>query len=414
MINQRLINRIEIILLTIPAIYSSVFPGKIVLITIVCFLPIIIYNMIDFTYKSKKEFDGQIIINTFLYANFIILLRGFFNIQSNQDYIVTPGLVFVTIAIPLFIFKARIKDLTAIFKSIIFFAIPLSVMTFFYEPTNASMSFQHNISFVFILLFFILYTNKKWSIIIFALVVAGLMYDITRRSFVINSVLSMFILLMGYSFSLQKLQAISKKLLYGFSILPILLLSLGLVGYYNVFKIGNEVEILIGDGTKERNFAVDSRTGIYEDVFGELSRQKMILIGLGGHGKTKTSLVNVEWARYDKIYAEGRRGTESGMLNFIQYGGLITGFIYWLLLAGAAYKAIHTSKSKYMVMIGLFVMFKISYAFIEDIISTNLASFYLMLVIGMCYNKRIRSLSDDSIKLFVSIIFKIPRSADVK
>jgi len=150
----------------------------------------------------------------------------------------------------------------------------------------------------------------------------------------------------------------------------------------------------------------DSRTAIYTDVFTELSKQNSYILGLGGNGKTNTSLIYDESGDYDKIYKEGRRGTESGMLNHFQYSGIIGAFSYWLLLAASSFKAIFKSNNHFCKMLGLFMAFKVFYSFVEDQIMVNVESFYLMFLIGMCSNWKFRGFKDIEIKKRLNFIFR--------
>jgi hypothetical protein len=182
---------------------------------------------------------------------------------------------------------------------------------------------------------------------------------------------------------------------------------LGLSGVYNVFLIGeNFKEFNIKSQSNERNLLVDSRTAIYKDVFIELAKQNSIIWGLGGIGKTNTSLKEDELIDYAKIYKEGRRYTESGMLNQFQFSGFIGAFSYWLLLMNASFNAIFKSKNIFFKLLGLFMAFKVTYSFVEDPIYPNVATFYLMYFIGLCYNKKIRSFDNSQIKKLSYIIFK--------
>jgi hypothetical protein len=151
---------------------------------------------------------------------------------------------------------------------------------------------------------------------------------------------------------------------------------------------------------------VDSRTSIYMDVFSELARQNTFVFGLGGSGKTKTSLTDNSAGDYDKIYKEGRRGTESGMLNYFQWSGIIGAFCYWLLLASASYKAIFKSNNSFFLMLGLFMAFKVLYSFIEDILEPNASTFYIMISIGLCYNYKLRSMNNREMRNVIKLRFR--------
>ena len=93
------------------------------------------------------------------------------------------------------------------------------------------------------------------------------------------------------------------------------------------------------------------------------------------------------------------------MLNYFQWGGIITAFVYWLLLTTASYKAIYKSKNGFLKMLGLFMSFKVAYSFIEDTINVQISSFYLMLMIGICFNKCIRNVENNKIKEMVKVVF---------
>ena len=150
----------------------------------------------------------------------------------------------------------------------------------------------------------------------------------------------------------------------------------------------------------------DSRTGIYLDVYKALRKKNTFLFGLGGNGKTQTSLFYSKSSDYRKIYRYGRGGTESGMLNNIQYGGIIGLIIYSVLFIVASIKATYNSNNEFMRMLGTFIAFKYLYSFIEDRIGPQGSSFYLFIWIGMCYNKYLRLLDERLIKKYLNQIFK--------
>jgi hypothetical protein len=190
--------------------------------------------------------------------------------------------------------------------------------------------------------------------------------------------------------------------------LPPVFLILGLSGIFNVFLIGESLSWVVVDEKKEsQDLLIDSRTAIYNDVFGELERQDSFLFGLGASGKTKTSLTDISYADFDVIYKEGRRGTESGMLNYIQWGGIIGGLLYFLLFIKASYLGVYKSKNWFCIMIGLWVAFKGMFSFIEDRNFFSISTIFIFLAISVCMNKKIRSLRDNEIKLIFNKHLKI-------
>ena len=399
---------LNIYLLFLPSIFTAFVPGKIVLITSICFYPIFIYLLFNYLKSKNIGQDGKLLISLFILFNAVIFFRGLFDIVSYQDVIVTfSTMIFVTLMFPLYITNINSHSFVPIFRSIVWVAIPLSSITFFYPPTNGFMSYQHNISIVYLLIFFIPYVKRKVVIFIIFLAISGLIYDLTRRSYSVNLGISALILIISFIKNPFLLKNIGRFVFIFFSIAPLIFLYLGLSGTFNIFKIGELYEgVTIESNNNTRNALVDSRTSIYQDVFGELSKNKSFLLGLGGNGKTETSLIELQYSDYDIIYKEGRRSTESGMLNYIQWGGVITAFFYWLLLVFGSYKAIFLSNNKFIFMCGLFLSFKIFYSFIEDAVQINISSFYLMLLIGMCYNLSLRGANSTDLKYYMNLIFK--------
>ncbi len=400
--------KIGISLLLIPAIYTSFFPGKIVIISSICMYTILLFLCSKTVYlKFNNELNNYRIILFYYLICSISFIRGVFNLTSNQDYVVMfSNTIFLMLLYPIFINLIKIENITNLFKSLLIIALPLSFITFFYKPTDGFMSFQHNISFIYIFVFFVPFVKQKWKLIILFLCLITPFSDLTRRSSFVNISFCFLILLFNYILPKYLFDKSIKTLFYLLVTVPVIFLILGLTGVFNIFKLGDAFsEITIKSKSTERNLLVDSRTDIYVDVFSELSRQNAIIFGLGGNGKTKTSLTDEKFSNYDKIYKEGRRGTESGMLNQFQYSGIIGAFSYWLLMTFASFNAVFKSNNKFCMMLGVFLSFKVLFSFIEDQLQPNAASFYLMFIIGICYNFKFRYLMDFQIKKIASKVF---------
>lgn len=394
----------NIILLIIPAIFTSFFYGKIVVVNSIC-LYTLFFTIIILLLKQKNNLSEYLPFWIFYFLNIVIFVRGIFDLKSYQDQIsFFSNMIFITLLYPLYIILIRQYNIIKILKSILYIGFPLSIITYFFKPSDGFLSFQHNISFIYFFVLLIPFLKNKWKIIIILIVIIGVTYDITRRSFLINSFVSIFILILYYIFSLKFLKKIAKYSLIILSISPIIFLILGLFGIFNVFKISEDSGIVLKGSGFERDALVDSRTEIYYDVFSELSNQNSYILGLGGNGKTPTTLSDIS-NDYFLTYKEGRRGTESGMLNYFQWGGCLTAFSYFILLFYASYLAIFKSNNILHLLLGIFLSFKILYSFIEDQIATNLATFYIMAMIGFCYNRKIREMDNLTIKRMVSNVF---------
>jgi hypothetical protein len=400
--------KVFIALLLLPAIYTAFFPGKIIIISAICLYPILFYFLANIKNVNKNEFDDKWIIIVYIIMCVITFLRGIFDSKSQQDYIVLlSSTIFLMLLYPLFIYLAQRKYIISVFNALINTALPLCFISLFFKPSDGFMTFQYCISFIYMFIFFIPFVKRKWKIIIFFIVIIIPLYDIARRSPLINTSVCLIILLLYYRVPHTIYRRIAKLLFSILVLSPIVFLILGLSGVYNIFTLGDSFDaVTITSKSNQRNLLVDSRTSIYSDVFSELSRQKAYIFGLGGAGKTKTSLVDNPNNPNNNIYKEGRRGTESGMLNFIQLSGIVGVLCYWILLTAASYKAIFKSQNSFYIMFGLFLAFKVLYSFVEDRLQCNIATFYFMFYIGLCYNFQLRSLKNIEVKKLSYLIFK--------
>ena len=393
---------IGIILLFIPSIYTGFVPDKVTLISFLCgwmiiFLFLHYRKRLDFT-----EFDGGGLLVIFFLFNVVMYIRGFFNIDSNTDiYALMCSLFFLCFLIPAYMFLAQTATLAAIWKSLILPGAVLCVICYMFPSSDGMMSMAHNASFLNIFLLLLPFVSKKWRrrIILAALVVALL--DIDRRSIL---TCTFFSLGLGLLANVVSKRVIKIVLYWALILLPITLFALGITGAFNIFQYMEDSYSYQAAGSK-RDMFVDSRTAIYDDVFSELREKDAIVWGLGGNGKTRTSLTELKNTKYEEKYRYGRPGTESGMLNYIQYGGLIGFLAYGLLLIVGSFRAVFKSNNQLMVLIGLFIAFKFLFSFLEDRIGFQPASFYLFLTVGMCYNVKFREMDDDEMSEYVQQMF---------
>lgn len=263
------------------------------------------------------------------------------------------------------------------------------------------MSLAHNASFLNVLILCIPFVKWKWRVLILSAVIFVVLLDIDRRSIMVNNVVTLLLVL---SFSILNSKLFKHLTFCIFIIFPLVFAYLGFCGKFNIFEYMDQTSFFLNGDS--RSLFVDSRTSIYEDVFGELKKDNAYIWGLGCNGKTSTSLNDLQNADYTNIYKYGRPSTESGMLNYIQYGGLLGFVLYGLLLILAAYKATFLSKNNFMISLGLFVAFKFLYSFIEDQVMFNAHTFYIFLWLGMCYNKSFREMTNEQIKEYFKLIFK--------
>lgn len=395
-----------VLLLFFPALYFVLFPGKTIVVSFLCY-GIIAYwifsNIHGFNYH---DFDGHRAFYLILAYNLIIFVRGFGNIDEPSDlYVLISNDLFVCFLLPFFIFLADFDFLKALFRYFALIGIPFCAFFYFFPPKDGLLSFGHNISFAILFLFCSPLVNKRFWVFSLVIALCAITQDFNRRSVMVNFAVATLLFL---SYRLVR-NLMVRRLVFCSSILvPILLLLLGLTGKFNVFSYIEKLDVGI-KVSETRNLNVDSRTSIYVDVFGELSAQNRLLVGLGERGKTQTSLVNSAGHDYWRIYKYGRSQTESGMLNFFQYGGFLGFLVYSYLVLTCAFYALFRSKNDFLLLIGAFVSFKYFYSFIEDTLSANVSTACLFLWFGICLNRKMRRLTNKEMSSYLhNAICEIP------
>lgn len=387
----------------LPPIFTGFFPGKITVISALCYY-IVAYGL--FKYRQYITFDnieGVSAIKLFLFFEIITYIRGFTNIDTNADiYALASSLLFTNFLFPILLLISTPHNVAIIWKSFITIGIPLCIICYFYPPTDAMMSFQHNMIFISAFTLCSSYLKKKYFLFFFLISLFVILIDLNRRSIFLSFSVPFLILLFKrfYSYAFVKRSIFCVTFIF-----PMILLILGLSGKFNVFEYMDERdELIVSEDV--RAFNTDSRTSIYLDVFGELDRQEAYLFGLGGNGKTATSLADTDLnAHGDALYKIGRVGSESGMLNFIQFGGFFGWLCYTILFIAIIYNGLFKSKNQFVVLLSVWTCFHYVYSYIEDKYAVNPHMFYFMIMYGICLNKEFLNMKDEDMKCYLQSIF---------
>ncbi len=390
-----------IILLFFPAIFFAIFPGRIIVVSFVCFGFIAFWVFTNFRGFNFHDFDGKRALMLLLFYNIITFIRGLFNIEVRSDfYIFFSNDLFVYFLIPFLIFFADFDFLKKIWRLLCSIGLFLCVICYFLPPGDETMSFGHNISFLTGIILCSPFIDRKYYFYFLAIALISVTYDLDRRSVTVGFLISVLIVLFN-KFLIKKYV---RRFIYILTIcLPVALLLLGGLGKFNVFKYFETINLNV-ELSSNREYTVDSRTSIYKDVFGELFAQNKLIYGLGARGKTRTSLVDNPNHEYWKIYSLGRSQTESGMLNFFQYGGVIGFVVYSIFLLTCAFKALFKSRNDFLKILGCFICFKYVYSFIEDPLTTNVYTFNMFIWLGICLNKKFRALNNKDMSSYLASI----------
>ena len=400
-----LLVRFVIILSSIPPLILALFPGKIVLVSIASLYPCII-STICLHYVIFRKITGWKLIWLFCLFNITLVLRGLYLNTSNiQDLgkLLYSG-VSLAFLFPISIYVGANFD---VIKKLLFsfykYGIPLICLLILFPSDPGPYGFSHTIAPVFLFILLLPYLPGKIRWIIIFLSAIGFFFDITARSAMTNIIVT-YSILFSYFFKDKKITIYLIKIShFAFIILPLIFAILGATRIFNIFKIGDYLSNLtISDSSGDiQNIFIDSRTAIYQDVYSALSTDPIKLItGLGFNGKTSTFLSE---KGFGELYREGRGSTESGMLTYIQYGGIIGLCIYYSLFIFSSYFSIYRSRNWLSKMLGVWISFKGAFSFIEDALVFNISILFLFIAIGMALNVKIRTMTDSHLKLLIHI-----------
>jgi len=194
--------------------------------------------------------------------------------------------------------------------------------------------------------------------------------------------------------------------------MPLLLFALGATDVFNVFNIKSYVE---GDyrykekhcyegfeGFRETDLRDDTRTFIYREVLQSAQKYNTWWIGRSparGNETEHFSAVSEITGR------EERWGNEVGILNIFTWTGIIGVILYGLVFYWASYLAVSQSKNIFSKMLGIFIAFHWAYTWVENINYFTLTTFFLWIMIGVCFSKSFREMSNDEIRFWVQGIF---------
>ncbi|WP_405380789.1 hypothetical protein [Maribacter sp. LLG6340-A2] len=355
---------------------------------------------------NTDHIDKDFYIKLFVFYNILILIRGIFDLESYEDVttLLSRGIP-IALFLPFSIYiGTNLLAVSNLLRIFFYYLITFSLLLLFSSERNL-FDFAHTISPIYIFILVLPYLKKKYKVVVIIVALVSFFNDLTNRSNLLNITIAILIMSSFYlkGIVVFKITKIIRSILLFF---PVFFLFLGVFNVFNIFKIGDFTSsFVIEDNRGQQDLFVDSRTSIYEDVFYEIDKKNAHLFGLGGSGKTETSLIEANWGDFDVIYKEGRRGTESGMLNYIQWGGALGGLIYFLLFVKSSYLGIYNSKNWLSVMLGLWLAYKALFSFIEDALVFNIYSLFIFIPMGLCFNKKFRGLRNSQIYRYVNFIF---------
>lgn len=388
---------------------STLFPGKTTSIVVVaiCIAVLFVLNFGQLYFFNKYMFEGKNIVILFLVAGVFVFFYGFFNASNYEEYnylfiVFVPNLLFPFIIA----LAANLKSLKMLIKCFILLALPLSsIMYFTGSNFNSMYDFSGFVSFIYLLIILVPFVNLKLRIVLLSVAIVSLYYNFEDRTNVLMILLCLFEValyyiissvgtksIMIFSFKLQRIVLL---------VIPLVLLTLGISGIYNVFKSDTEETEITEDLTEIST--TDSRTVVYVDVLNHLYTKDKLIYGVSPTGRHESSLKAVGTNEYYFFYKDGRLGTEVGILEYLLRGGLLYLTVFMVLIFYSANISLLKSNNDFSKMIAMYIFIYWGISFIELQPSSGMWSLSFFIAIGIALNPTIRKMNNRQIK---NVLFK--------
>jgi hypothetical protein len=186
---------------------------------------------------------------------------------------------------------------------------------------------------------------------------------------------------------------------------PSLLFMLAVSNIFNVFKMNSYIkgdfkttEVTASGKRVDNDFKADTRTFLYVDVINSVVKRNTWLTGEGAAGGYTTKF-------FVSLGTQGRMGSEVGILNIFLYLGLLGVITFSIIFYLASFLAIYNANNYLTKIIGLFIGFRWTYSWIEEFSNFDINYFFLWLMVGLCFSKSFRQMTDAEMKYWVQGIF---------
>lgn len=354
------------------------------------------------TFCNKYERNNLLFISIYLSWNFISCLRGIFIAQNYWDW---KNLIFNSFGLLLPISTYMVTNprfLQLILFNYIKYILPLFTLLLFFIDKDAYGFYLVPISFLII---FLPVIKRPWQWIIIVISIFVILSDLGARSTVIKFLLPYFLLILYYfkHFIPKKFFEIIRIFLF---VVPFVFFVLAITHVFNLFNMdeyikGDYVTKTYSADGEEDDLKSDTRTFLYVEVLQTAEKYNDWLIGRSpARGNESDS-----FGETDPSNRNERIGNEVAILNIFTWTGILGILCYFLIFYHSSYLAINESNNIFSKLMGLSVAFRWIYAWVEDVNIFNLTTFFLWILIGFCYSKSFRLMTNAEIKYWVLGIF---------
>ncbi|MRX63332.1 hypothetical protein [Maribacter luteus] len=369
-------------------------------------------GVLVFFVKEKKQYynsdnDRNIhFVKLYLYWNIICIVRGFFVAADYWEwkFLIQFGMVLL---LPLCIYIAtNTYWVQRVLQQWFQYILPAFLGIYFVLMNEAV---GHYLVPVSIILLFFPFLTKKWKIITVVCAVVVFAANLGARSNVIKFVIPMLLSLVYY-FKVLANTKVLKVTRFLFMVLPFVLLYLGVTNTFNIFKMNEYIE---GDYEAEQeqdiggpaDLTADTRTFLYVEVITSALKYDYMWLGRTPARGNESQWFGPGIDRDLGTNKMERPSNEVSILNVFTWTGVVGVVLYFLVFFKASYLALYKSKSRIMKIVGVYVAFRWTYAWVEDFSMFNLNYFFLWVMIAMCLSNDFRAMNDREFKNWVRGIF---------
>ncbi|MCF8341780.1 MAG: hypothetical protein K9I82_12450 [Chitinophagaceae bacterium] len=264
---------------------------------------------------------------------------------------------------------------------------------------------------MFILLFWPV-IKKPWNYLIIIFTVCLVVIDIGTRSTLLKNLAAFLIPFLYFfrnTFSRGFLEFFRKIFMF----LPFLLLLLGFIGIFNIFQIGsgNNESLMIKEksytekGLVETNLSEDTRSFLYEEAFYSANKLNFWIFGrtpARGH-------LSFTFGDLDPANRGERAQDEVAILNIFVWTGLVGVLLYFFIFYQATFLAINKSQNIFSKIVGLFVLFRWLFAWVEDPNVFNLTNIFIWILIAFCYSEEFRNMTNSEMINWINSVFFVKK-----
>ncbi|WP_111308311.1 hypothetical protein [Confluentibacter sediminis] len=372
---------------------------------VIMYVSIIIFAKFAYNVGLKHVPKFLSIVYRLLISWFILqIIRGALIANNYWEYklLFFNSLTFTLISLVFFLGN-NLNITKYIFQKYLYAILPIAIVLLPLTHNVANQLFSRLAIPVTILLLFIPYIKKKWIIILTVIMIISILSEPGFRTGFIKIGVSL-LLLIGLYTKLLNSKTVKSIIFLTMLALPIIMLTLGIIGSYNIFEKLSENEDLeykieVGDKLQKQN--IDTRSFLYEEVLEDLISTDNLLFGKSPSQGYKSYFFYNNGGAMNGI----RYSSEVNILNLMLYFGLVGCMLMVILVISVSYYGIFKSNNKLAITLGFLLLSRYLLFFIEEFTQFNFNFYFFWLVMGLVASKQFRSMNESQIKLWVRNIF---------